>query len=95
MRFPTLCLSRNFLILGLCLLRRSSSSKKGRQHGLFVYRVGGRSGREFSGLFAFIFIVSAKSSTFCAARFFGPVPPAMSTAAAAAASAVCGKVYFH
>lgn len=62
MRFPTLCLSRNFLILGLCLLRRSSSSKKGRQHGLFVYRVGGRNGREFSGLFAFIFIVSATRS---------------------------------
>lgn len=62
MRFPTLCLSRNFLILGLCLLRRSSSSKKGRQHGLFVYRVGGRRGWEFLGLFAFIFIVSATRS---------------------------------
>lgn len=63
MRFPTLCLSRNFLILGLCLLRRSSSSKKGRQHGLFVYRAWeGGSGREFSGLFAFIFIVSATRS---------------------------------
>lgn len=54
MRFPTLCLPRNFLILGLCLLRsKSSSSKKGRQYGLFVYRVGGR---EFSG-FLLLFLL--------------------------------------
>lgn len=60
-------------------------------------------GEEWSGVFgAFCFyfycVCHAKSSTFCAARFFGPVPPAMSAAAAAAASAaaaVCGKVYFH
>lgn len=40
--------------------------------------------------FYFYCVCYAKSSTFCAARFFGPVPPAMS-----AAAAVCGKVYFH
>lgn len=92
MRFPTLCLSRNFLILGLCLLRsKSSSSKKGRQYGLFV-GLGVESFRGFC--FYFYCVCNAKSSTFCAARFFGPVPPAM-CAAAAASAAVCGKVYFH
>lgn len=56
MRFPTLCLSRNFLILGLCLLRWSSSSKNGRQHGLFVYRVGGGGVGSFRG-FLLLFLL--------------------------------------